>query len=80
MTFDLRLAIGLLLLACGLVLVLHGLVVGTLVLGVNVNLWWGAVVSLFGGAMTFFGAKATRPPKLAAEARKRERTRRSSSA
>jgi hypothetical protein len=60
MTFDLRLSIGLLLLSCGMVLVVHGLVVGTPVLGVNINLWWGAVVSVFGGGMTFFGARASR--------------------
>jgi hypothetical protein len=58
--FDLRLSIGLLLLCCGAVLLLHGLIVGTLVLGINVNLWWGAVLAVFGSWMTFMGLRATR--------------------
>lgn len=55
MTFDLRLSIGLLLLACGLVLVLHGVSVGTLVLGINVNLWWGLIVTTVGAVMAWLG-------------------------
>jgi hypothetical protein len=55
MTFDLRLAIGLLFLSCGLVLLLHGIVVGAAVLGINVNLWWGAVLILFGALMSYLG-------------------------
>ena len=58
MTFDLRLSIGLLLLICGVILLLHGLFVGVLVLDVNVNLWWGAVLVVFGGAMTYLGWRA----------------------
>jgi hypothetical protein len=50
MNFDLGLSIGLLLLICGLILLLHGLLVGTLVLDVNINLWLGAVVVVFGSA------------------------------
>ena len=57
MTFDLRVSIGLLLLCCGVVLVLHGLTVGTLVLGVNINLWWGAVLVLSGGVLAYFGLR-----------------------
>ena len=55
MTFDLRLSIGVLLLACGLVLVAHGATIGTLVLGVNINLWWGLVVTAFGALMAWLG-------------------------
>ena len=55
MTFDLRFAIGLLFLGCGLVLALHGIVVGAEVLGINVNLWWGAVLILFGSLMAYLG-------------------------
>ena len=58
MTFDLRLSIGLLLLFCGIVLFLHGLAVGTLVLGVNINLWWGAVCAICGALLAFFGWRA----------------------
>jgi hypothetical protein len=57
MSFDLRLSIGLLLLACGSVLVVHGLVVGTLVLGININLWWGLVVAGFGAVMSWLGRR-----------------------
>jgi hypothetical protein len=35
-------------------------------LGINVNLWWGAVLFVFGAVMLFFarkGAKGTEPPK-----------------
>jgi hypothetical protein len=60
MTFDLRLSIGLLLLCCGVVLMLHGLLVGVLVLGVNINLWWGAVLVFFGSGMAYLGARASR--------------------
>lgn len=57
MTFDLRVSIGVLLLACGIVLVLHGVSVGALVLGINVNLWWGLVVTAFGALMTWLGLR-----------------------
>jgi len=60
MTFDLRLSIGLLLLCCGVVLMLHGLLVGVLVLGVNINLWWGTVLVFSGSAMAYLGARASR--------------------
>ena len=60
MTFDLRLSIGLLLLCCGVVLMLHGLLVGVLVLGVNINLWWGVVLVFFGSGMAYLGARASR--------------------
>ena len=55
MTFDLRISIGLLLLACGLVLVGHGVSVGTLVLGININLWWGLIVAGFGALIAWLG-------------------------
>lgn len=61
MVFDLRLSIGLLLLLCGIVLMLHGIVVGVLVLGINVNLWWGLVLVVFGSAMAYLG-RPGRPP------------------
>lgn len=58
MAFDLRLAIGLLFLCCGVILLLHGVSVGALVLGINVNLWWGGVMLLFGSVMTYLGSRA----------------------
>lgn len=58
MTFDLRLSIGLLFLCCGLILLLHGAFVGTLVLGINVNLWWGLVMVVFGSVMAYLGSRS----------------------
>jgi hypothetical protein len=49
MNLDLRWPLGLLFLLLGGILVLHGLTVGTRVLGFNVNLVWGAVMMVFGG-------------------------------
>ena len=49
MNLDLRLPLGLLFVLLGAILVVHGLAVGTRVLGVNVNLAWGAVMTVFGG-------------------------------
>ena len=55
MFLDLRLPIGLLFLALGALLLVFGLVsdpaIYAVSLGVNVNLWWGGVMLLFGGAM-----------------------------
>ena len=55
MTLDLRVPIGLLFGVLGLLLAGYGLVSDPAIyqvsLGVNVNLWWGLVMLLFGGAM-----------------------------
>jgi hypothetical protein len=55
MSLDLRLPIGLLFVLLGALLGLYGLVSDPAIyaasLGVNVNLWWGAVMLVFGGAM-----------------------------
>ena len=58
MTFDLRLPIGLLFTLFGLILAVDGLIAGRLVLGINVNLWWGLVLILFGAAMLALAARA----------------------
>jgi hypothetical protein len=62
---DLRSPLGLLIAFYGVVLTLHGLVVGVRVLGVNVNLWWGMVLLVFGGAMLYLARRAawSRPDK-----------------
>ncbi len=56
MSLDLRLPIGVLFLLVGGLLVVFGLVSDPSIyaasLGVNVNLWWGVVMMLFGGVMT----------------------------
>jgi hypothetical protein len=55
MSLDLRLPIGLLFLLLGALLGLYGLVsdpaIYAVSLGVNVNLWWGVVMLIFGAAM-----------------------------
>jgi hypothetical protein len=55
MSLDLRLPIGLLFLLLGALLGLYGLVSDPAMyevsLGVNVNLWWGLVMLLFGAVM-----------------------------
>lgn len=45
---DLRYPIGLLLAIYGVILVLQGALVGATVLGLNVNLYWGAVMIVSG--------------------------------
>jgi hypothetical protein len=63
MGIDLRYPIGLLFAIFGLLLVLYGLVGGTAEysrsLGINVNLWWGLIMLIFGGLM-FFAAHRKR--------------------
>ncbi len=58
MNFDLRLPIGLLFTICGAILILTGLVERVLVLGINVNLWWGLVLLVFGLLMLYLAVRA----------------------
>ena len=55
MSLDLRLPIGLLFLALGALLSVYGLVsdpaIYAVSLGINVNLWWGLVMLVFGAVM-----------------------------
>ncbi len=51
MHLDLRLPIGVMLLTFGLILVADGFVRGVLVLGLNVNLWWGLAMAFCGAGM-----------------------------
>lgn len=55
MNLDLRVPLGLLFALLGVILVIQGLAVGTLVLGFNVNLVWGAVMVVFGGITLYLG-------------------------
>ena len=48
MHLDLRYPIGALLATYGAILVIQGLVTGATVLGLNVNLYWGAVMMASG--------------------------------
>lgn len=68
MGLDVRLPIGLLFATIGLVLAGYGLVSDPAIydrfLGININLWWGLVLTAFGGACLWLGRrgmKAIRP-------------------
>ena len=61
MGLDVRVPIGLLFSTIGLALVVYGLASDPALyartLGINLNLWWGLVLVLFGVTMLFFGWK-----------------------
>jgi len=56
---DLRLPLGLLLAFYGLVLIATGATTGTLVVGINIDLWWGSVLLIFGAAMVVLARRAS---------------------
>lgn len=56
MHLDLRYPIGLLLTTYGVILALDGVFVRATVLGLNVNLYWGAVM-MIGGAASLYLAR-----------------------
>ena len=57
MHLDLRYPIGLLLMLYGVILVVQGVTVGATVLGLNVNLYWGAVMTACGLAALYFARR-----------------------
>ncbi len=62
---DVRLPMGLLFLTLGVILVGYGLVADPAIyakhsLGQNVNLTWGIVFALFGGAMLWLARRASK--------------------
>ena len=65
MTFDLRLPIGLMFTIVGILLTGFGLVSDEAIyarsLGVNVNLWWGLVLVVFGLVMLGLTMRGRRP-------------------
>ena len=67
MGIDIRIPIGGMFTIIGLILVVFGVVsMGDPMyqehsLGVNVNLWWGIAMTLFGLAMLYFGLRAAPP-------------------
>ena len=68
MGLDIRLPIGLMFTLFGLLLVVYGALGDKSIynrsLGLNVNLWWGAVLLIFGVVMLMLGRRAatgTRP-------------------
>jgi len=64
MGLDIRLPIGLMFTILGLLLFVFGIVgdksIYQRALDINVNLWWGIVMLVFGLAMLWFGRRATR--------------------
>lgn len=64
MSLDLRLPIGLLFLLLGVLLLLYGLLSDATVyqasLGININAWWGVVMSAFGALMLGLALRAGR--------------------
>jgi putative Mn2+ efflux pump MntP len=61
MKLDLRLPIGLMFTIFGAILTVYGLVSGDTIyqrsLGINVNLWWGLVLLVFGVTMLTFSLR-----------------------
>jgi len=65
MGLDIRYPIGLMFGTIGLVMVVYGALTGSdpmyqRSLGINVNVWWGAVLLLFGGLMLYFARKTAK--------------------
>ena len=74
MGLDIRLPIGLMFALLGALLIISGLTSDPAVyrrsLGINVNLWWGFVMFIFGGVMLLLGRRGTsamRPTKESPE-------------
>ena len=67
MKLDLRLPIGLMFSIFGVLLLGFGIISDAAIyqrsLGINVNLWWGAVLLLFGLVMLGFALKARGAPR-----------------
>jgi hypothetical protein len=65
MGLDIRYPIGLMFAIIGLVMFVYGLLTGTdpmyqRSLGINVNVWWGALLFVFGSAMFLFARKGSK--------------------
>jgi hypothetical protein len=65
---DVRIPIGGMFTLFGIILVVYGLVSGEAIyqrsLGINVNLWWGLVLLVFGSAMLGLAYRAYRRSKI----------------
>lgn len=61
--FDIRIPIGGLFVLLGLVLTVYGIITKSdaqlyaRAESIDINLWWGLVMMVFGGAMLFFGTR-----------------------
>ena len=71
MQLDIRLPIGLMFTLLGTLLAVFGLIGDQSVfqrsLGINVDLWWGLVMLVFGGVMFVLGRRGTATARLAEE-------------
>ncbi len=71
MQLDIRLPIGLMFTLLGALLAVFGLIGDKSVfqrsLGINVDLWWGLVMLVFGGVMFVLGRRGTATARLADE-------------
>jgi hypothetical protein len=79
MGLDIRIPIGLMFAILGAVLIISGLAMDVAIyrrsLGINVNLWWGLVLLIFGAVMFLFGRRGgatARPADESPEGRKIE--------
>jgi hypothetical protein len=70
MKLDLRLPIGMMFTIFGVMLTLFGLAADPAIyvrsLGININLWWGLVLLVFGLVMLGFAVRAQRRLKVSA--------------
>ena len=66
--FDIRIPIGTLFLLLGVILAIYGIATKSNVdlygrsENIVINLWWGLIMVVFGGAMLYFGLRAHRRP------------------
>ena len=71
MRLDIRLPIGLMFTLLGALLTVFGVIgareLSQRSLGINVNLWWGIVMLVFGVVMFLFGRRGTATARLAEE-------------
>ncbi|HXG92026.1 MAG TPA: hypothetical protein VNN73_06595 [Blastocatellia bacterium] len=71
MGLDIRLPIGLMFSIFGLLLVIYGAASDTSIyrhsLGINVNIWWGAALLVFGVVMLILGRRGTSAMRSATE-------------
>lgn len=67
MKFDLRTPVGILFTIYGLLLAGYGIFGDkaqySRSMGININLWWGLIMLVFGVVMWFFAIRASRPDK-----------------
>ena len=71
MQLDIRLPIGLMFTLLGILLVVFGLIADKSTLqnslGINVNLWWGLAMLVFGVVMSLLGRRGTASARLTEE-------------